>query len=105
MHEEVYYTAGGVVLGECWTGERVYYQARAYCESRLSDIRREIREDFKTGALDSGMGYRGLIGALMIITKYTMIKYKGREFINATSKRMYLGEIDRDEAMNVIVSE
>jgi len=61
------YVASGYVLGKLWGGGSGYYPARKYEGSSLSKIKTKIRKDFKSGGLDSGMGFESLTGALMNI--------------------------------------
>lgn len=102
--ERIYYTADGVVLGNFWGGGGGWYPARKYYGGIFTPLKNEIKEDFESGALDSGMGYESLVGAFMVVVKHTIIEYKGKKFENETSSRMWLGSVNKREAVEVYMS-
>ena len=106
--EKVFYTADGVVLGNYWGGGRGWYPAEKYIEDTFTTLKGIIKKDFGSGALDSGMGYESLVGAMMVIVKHTTIEYKGKEFDNETRSVMWLGKVNKrraDEEYNNIEIE
>lgn len=60
---------GGVVLGNLWGGGRGYYPAAIIAGEfeRGEEITMEAAKMLDTGALDSGMGYESLMGAVLAI--------------------------------------
>lgn len=103
--EKVFYTADGVVLGNYWGGGKGWYPAERYNADKFTTLKNRIKDDFESGALsgalDSGMGYESLVGAFMVVIKHTIIEYKGKEFENETSSRMWLGKVNKREAVEV----
>ena len=99
--ERVHYTADGIVLGNTWGGGAGYYPARKYHAETFTDLKNEIKEDFESGALDSGMGFESLVGAFMIVVKHTVIEIKGVGFVNQSIRRMWLGKVNKREAKEV----
>lgn len=102
MSETVYYTAEGIVFGNYWSGGRGYFRAHTYSAETFTAMKDGIKKDFESGALDGGMGYESLIGALMEITKHTTIVKKGIAFTNKRVSRMWLGKINKREAKEVM---
>ena len=101
--ERVVYTANGIVVGNLWGGGKGYYPARKYRAKTLSELKKEINSDFKSGGLDSGMGYESLTGALMYVTKHTTIKHGKKDFTNTTTNRMWIGKINKREADKIVM--
>lgn len=99
--ERVNYSADGIVLGNLWGGGKGYYPARKYYAETFTKLKNEIKEDFESGALDSGMGYESLLGAMMVITKHIAIEIEGVCFGNESKRRMWLGKINKREAREV----
>ena len=99
--EKVFYTADGVVLGNYWGGGKGWYPAERYNADKFTTLKNRIKDDFESGLLDSGMGYESLVGAFMVVVKHTIIEYRGKEFENEKSSRMWLGKVNRDEAVEV----
>ena len=93
--EKVHYNANGVVLGNLWVVEKAWYPARIYGGTNFTLMYSEIKEDFESGALDSGMGFESLEGAMMVIVKLTVIEYKGKEFVNKSSRKMWFGKMNK----------
>ena len=103
--EIVFYTADGVVLGNLWGSGKGWYPTRKYRDDTFTTLKGLIKQDFKSGALDSGMGFESLEGGMMIVVKHTIIEYNGKEFENETSSRMWLGKVNRKEAVEVYYYE
>lgn len=99
--EKVFYTADGVVLGNYWGGGKGWYPAERYKEDTFTTLKNRIKDDFNCGALDSGMGYECLVGSMMVVVKHTIIEYKGKEFENESSRVMWLGKLNKLEAVEV----
>jgi len=100
--EKTHYHAEGIVFGNFWGGGRGYYPAERYREDNFSEMKEIIKEDFEKGALDSGMGYESLVGALMFVTKVSTIEYEGKEYVNESTRKMWLGEIDKEKALDIM---
>jgi len=64
------YSADGFVEGLLWGGGFGWYTSRNYFGyNSLPKLKKDIKGDFKCGALDGGMGYEKLTAASMNITK------------------------------------
>lgn len=59
------YRASGYVYGKYWGGGSGAYQAENYKNDNIEELRKEINKDVETGAIDSGMGYQEVLGAIM----------------------------------------
>ena len=102
MKDHISFRAEGWVLGDLWGGGKGYYPARKYYNRKLPAMKKKIRKDFKSGALDSGMGYQRLTGALMFITRVTVKKIDGKEFKNEETTGFKLGNIDESDLFSAI---
>lgn len=60
---------GGAVLGNMWGGGRGYYQARRIAGEyeHAGEIEQKALDMLADGSLDSGMGFDGLVGAVLDI--------------------------------------
>lgn len=99
--KEVFYNAYGIVLGNLWGGGRGWYPTRKYKSDKYTDLVRDINEGFSSGTLDSGMGFDGLVGGLMIIEKVTIIYIDGVKFVNTSTRWKWLGKVNKEEAKEV----
>lgn len=75
---ENYYEIRGYVLGKCWDGGCGSYPTRKYTGHDLSELKTEIEKDFKSGGLDSGMGFERLLSARMFVYETSYIKHEGK---------------------------
>lgn len=105
--KKVYYSAEGNVLGNMWGGGQGFYPARKYNNfKKLSELKSTIRKDFNSGALDSGMGFESLEGALMHITTFTEVDMKMggkmKTFRNQTTKKFKLGKFSEAKFMKAL---
>lgn len=92
------YEAKGYVFGNLWGGGKGYYPANTYSNSSLAQLKKEIKKDFKSGALDSGMGYESLIGALMWIKTIATKKTGNTIWTNRDKVETFkLGKIDEGD--------
>jgi len=92
------YSATGVVYGNCWGGGKCRYAATELSGfSSLRALKTEAKEMLKTGALDSGMGYESLIGALLYIRKETTITFKKKVFYNVEIFPWFVGKLSVEE--------
>lgn len=94
---KTWFEAEGTVLGNLWGGGQGYYPARKYSNASLSKMKTEIKKDFNSGALDSGMGFESPVGAIMTITKHTIKYIDGEEYLNVKPMRMKLGKISQSK--------
>lgn len=104
-NEKVEYSVTkGAVVGNLWGGGRGYYPSRKYVNTDLEALKQEINKDFKSGAIDSGMGYEKVTGAIVYITKKTTKTMNGKPFVNEEVKTYKLGDIDEeDENLNEMI--
>lgn len=106
-NKTIYYSAEGNVLGNLWGGGQGYYPAKKYNNYKsLSKLKKDIRKDFNSKNLDSGMGYESLIGALMTIKTFTIVNMKinnkQREFKNIENKEFKLGKFDKNKFFDAL---
>jgi len=89
LKEEKTYSAFGLVLGNCWGGGEGSYPSEKLYNDNLDVLKCLINKGIKNGTLDSGFGFKSLIGAIMIIETERKIIVNNRAYRNTTTKRYY----------------
>lgn len=97
MKQKISYSATGLVFGNYWGGGKGAYKAQSVEAKTKKAIITKATKMLKDGTLDSGMGYESLIGAMLYITKTTVIDVKGKPFTNKESEVEFIGELSDDD--------
>ena len=98
LKESKVYSAHGGVLGTYWGGGTGGYPSEEYIGyTNKSKLMAKIRKDFKTGALDSGMGYQELIAAAVTITKTITIRYENELYNREECEVVFIGRPTEEE--------
>jgi len=87
----------GFVLGNYWGGGKGSYPARRINADTKEELLETANAMLKSGALDSGMGYKSLIGAVLIITKQSIREYEGKEYRNYEDETVFIGDLTDKE--------
>lgn len=96
------YKSNGIVLGNYWGGGSGLYKATTFhSDISIEDLIEQNKKALESGALDSGMGYESLIGALITIETKTTIEYEGKEFTNKEYEDVFIGDLT-DEQMEFL---
>ena len=95
---KVTYKSDGLVLGNYWGGGSGSYTATTL-HSNISkeDLIEQNKRALESGALDSGMGYESLIGALIIIETKSVIEHEGKEFTNKEYEEVFIGNLTDEQ--------
>lgn len=88
------YTITGYVYGNLWGGGRGAYPSETLQGNSKVKLLAKAKEMLKSGALDSGMGYESLIGALLTIKTTSFIEVDGKEFTNDEYTDQFIGDLD-----------
>lgn len=97
MNEKFSYDSTGLVFGNFWGGGRGSYPARQLHAETLEDLVKQATDGLN-GSLDSGMGYERLLGAVLFITKKTIITMNEKPFCNKESlEPVFIGELTDEE--------
>jgi hypothetical protein len=91
------YIASGIVYGKTWGSGFGAYKAREIGAQSLKDLLIEARKDLKSGALDSGMGFEYLKGALLDIQEIETVKLNGKVFTNSEYTQEFIGDLTEAE--------
>ena len=91
------YIAKGLVLGKVWGGGFGSYTSREVIGKTKAELLAKAKVDLKSGALDSGMGFEFLKGAVLDIEEIETIKYKGKEFKRSEYITEFIGDLSRKE--------
>lgn len=74
------YIAEGYVYGVLWGGGIGSYPAELVTADTYEELISRINDLYKSGALDSGMGFEKLVGYKLVITVRTTVKVEGKEY-------------------------
>lgn len=86
------YEADGKVLGKLWGGGLGGYPARDYTNDNKEALIKEIEKDFKSGGLDSGMGFESLVAAVMTITTVECVEIDGKKYVSRDFEEITFGD-------------
>lgn len=105
MDKTFNYSARGMVYGELWGGGYGAYPARKVIGSTLEALRGAIIRELRSGGLDSGMGFKSLKGAVMVISGERTYR-KGNKTITESLDPVaeYFGTLTSDEQVFLIES-
>jgi len=91
---KIKFNATGLVYGNCWGGGRVAYPSKPLKGySSLKTLMAKARKMCKSGALDSGMGFESLIGAILVVEEVRSIDQIGETFTNSVCSHHFLGKL------------
>ena len=96
------YRAEGLVYGRYWGGGEGGFKAESYHADTLEKLEADIIKDVESGAIDSGMGYEKVLGAVMVIDTITDIVIGGKVFSNITTETKVYGDLT-DEAQELLI--
>ncbi len=88
-----HYTSIGLVYGNYWGGGEGGYAARRLSADTKEELLELAKKGVEDGSLDSGMGYKRVLGALLGITETETIVIDGKEFHHDTSISEFVGEL------------
>ena len=91
------YIAKGFVYGKCWGGGFGGYPSREVTGKTEAELLAKAEADLKSGALDSGMGFEFLKGAVLNIEEIETIKYKDKEFKRSEYITEFIGDLTEKE--------
>ena len=94
METKVSFKAKGYVLGNYWGGGQGAYPTITINADTEDEVIQKANDSLDNGSLDSGMGYESLIGAILDITKITIIVVDGKEFVNKEFSMTTIGELN-----------
>lgn len=86
-------SSGAVALGGGF-GRYPSSPLQAKTREKLS---KQAKKDLQTGALDSGMGFEYLKGALLDIEEIEVIKVKGKEYLRSEFDSELIGDLTEEE--------
>jgi len=78
----IIYKAIGIVLGETWMGNKGIFDAEEYEASSMDELDKQINEGIKDNSIDSGFGFKKIIGACMGVQKIEKKIIDNKEFIH-----------------------
>ena len=97
MAEDIRFEAVGLCVGNLWGGGIGAYPTERYSSEKIENLIDEITKDIESGAIDSGMGFESIKGALMQITTIRKIFIDGRKFTSDEVEYSFFGNLDAEE--------
>jgi glucosamine 6-phosphate synthetase-like amidotransferase/phosphosugar isomerase protein len=97
MKKTITYKATGLVLGNTWGGGRGTYATVPLQSDSKEELLAEANKLLVEGRLDNGMGFESLVGAVLSVTKQTIIEVEGDEYINEKYEIEVIGTLSEDE--------
>lgn len=92
------YKSSGVVFGNYWGGGTGSYPATTFhSDISKEDLIEQNNKALESGALDSGMGYESLIGALLTIETKDNREIDGKIFTNTETERVFIGNLTEEQ--------
>ena len=92
----VRFVANGTVYGTFWGGGKGYYPSRKLEGSSLEEIKK-LAEDGLDGTLDSGMGFKDLLGTLLYVTRIECVEIDGKDFYHEEYETLIIGDLTDDQ--------
>lgn len=95
---KVTYKSNGLVLGNYWGGGKGSYKATTFhSDVSKEDLIEQNKKALESGALDSGMGYESLIGAILNIETISTTEIDNKPFTNTEFELIFIGELTEEE--------
>lgn len=92
------FSATGLVYGNLWGGGKGSYPSESFERfTSLKALMAKARKMLKSGALDSGMGFNGLQGAVLLVKEIQTIKQDGKLFCRSESTHHFIGKLSSKE--------
>ncbi len=95
---KITYKSNGLVYGNYWGGGSGAYAATTFhSDISKEDLIEQNNKALESGALDSGMGYESLIGALLVIKTKETREIDGKTFTSSEYEEMFIGELTEED--------
>ena len=91
------YKAKGWVLGNLWGGGEGAYPTEVVEANTREELIAEASKMLNDGTLDSGMGFDGLVGAVMEVEEIETITVKGKNYTNSEYDTEIIGTLTDDQ--------
>ena len=96
------YSSTGIVLGNLWMGGRAGYRAERLKAKTKKALLKKAQTMLENGSLDSGMGFKGLIGALLDIKTTETIQVKGKDYSRTETELEFIGKLTAEQQDQMI---
>jgi len=93
--KKINYTATGLVYGKYWGGGKGAYKAIQLTGKIKNVMLKNASKDLD--ALDDGMGYEKVLGAIYNIEKTTAIEINKKEYTNREYETVFLGNLTEEQ--------
>ena len=91
------YSAKGLVYGKLWGGGFGSYESRELTAKTRAGIISQAKKEVKSGALDGGMGFEFLKGAVLNIKTQETITVKSKQYNRSVFGQVYIGNLTEKE--------
>ena len=93
----------GLVLGNLFMGGEGAYKAKTLKANTKAELIKQATEMLNDGSLDGGMGFDGLIGAMLEIKTIETVEVNGKLFTHEEVEDEFIGDLS--EAQQDFLSE
>jgi hypothetical protein len=90
------FKATGLVYGNYWGGGSGSYPSVKLEGNTKEELLELAKTKLASGALDGGMGYERLIGAMLNIKQITTKVIDGKDFVNEETETEFIGDLTED---------
>lgn len=91
------FVATGLVLGNLYLGGEGAFGAKRITADTREELLNAITDKLADGSLDAGMGFDGLVGAIIEITTVTMLTVNDKTFENEETETVFFGELTPEQ--------
>ena len=100
------YIATGAVLGNLWGGGKGMYPSEKILNTTEKQTEKNIiklaETKLENGTLDSGMGFEGLIGALIEIETIQTIEWNEKQYKSYEYEFFFIGKLTKNEEKELV---
>jgi hypothetical protein len=97
MEKTIRFRATGFVLGAYWGGGAGAYPTISFEADSKEALLEQANVALANGSIDSGMGFESLVGAVLTVTKETVIEFEGDEYVNEKLSLDYIGDMTEEQ--------
>ena len=89
--------ATGLVYGKYWGGGLGTYSSISFQNDSYEGLIAEVNKALVNGSIDSGMGFKNILGALLEITCTTSIEIEENTFVNVVETNEFIGDLTEEQ--------
>lgn len=96
-----HYVISGFVYGLSWGGGESSYPSKELRGSNREELIAKANKMLEDGSLDSGMGYQKLLGAVLLVDTYDVVKLDSKSYVNTDTDKVFIGNLNKNQKMHL----